>query len=382
MSYERIEEQLKTSLSKCTHVVIKLGTGVLNPHIEKTDFSFFKKLADEVKQLQISGKKVLIVSSGAVGFGKKIRRKQISISKNITTTEASESMGNSIVDKQAYAAIGQSFLINTYREYLDQVGLDAAQILLSMSDFKNRHHFQNLKQTLDQLLDWGSIPVINENDTVSIDEKFGDNDTISALIAGMYLQSCLIILTTIDGFYMDNKKVDIIQDVESSHLKAAGGASLGGIGGMRTKLYAARKIIQSGQIMNIAPGKDPGIIRQIVLGENIGTWFIPVSLEPVGAKKRWLMHYRHSRGELCIDDGARHALVFSGASLLAVGLKKFDGKFEKGDVVTIIDSNDEVLGLGTVSVSSDHLARLISSDSEKKGVEVVHRDNLALLIKK
>ncbi|MDH4261819.1 MAG: glutamate 5-kinase [Spirochaetia bacterium] len=379
MTYVRIEDQLKTSLAKCTHIVIKLGTGVLNPHIEKTDFSFFKKLADEVKYLQSSGKKVLIVSSGAVGFGKKIRSKRISALKS---TASEIIMGNSLVDKQAYAAIGQSFLINTYTEYLDKVGLDAAQILLSMSDFKNRHHFQNLKQTLDQLLDWGSVPVINENDTVSIDEKFGDNDTISALIAGMYQQSCLIILTTIDGFYMDNKKVDIVQDVESDHLKAAGGASIGGIGGMRTKLYAARKIIQSGQIMNIASGKDPGIIRKIVLGENVGTWFIPLTLEPVGAKKRWLLHYRHARGQLFVDDGARQAIVVKGASLLIVGLKSFNGEFEKGDVVSICDVQGEVLGLGIVSVSSESLNNLLGGNVEKKGIEIIHRDNLALMTKK
>lgn len=382
MSFERIEDQLKNTLERCTHVVIKLGTGVLNPHIETTDFAFFKTLAEEVKQLQSGGKKILIVSSGAVGFGKKIRRKQIALSKNISIEMAAETMGNSLVDKQAYAAIGQSFLINTYREYLDQVGLDAAQILLSMSDFKNRHHFQNLKQTLDQLLEWGSVPVINENDTVSIDEKFGDNDTISALIAGMYQQSCLVILTTIDGFYMDNQKVDIVQDVDAAHLNAAGGASAGGIGGMRTKLYAARKIIQSGQIMNIASGKDPAILRAIMRGDKTGTWFIPVSLESVGAKKRWLMHYRHSRGELFIDDGARQALVFGGGSLLAVGMKKFTGDFNKGDVISLCSMDGEVIGHGTVSVSSEYLTQLISGSSEKKGVEVVHRDNLALFITK
>jgi len=382
MSYERIEEQLKTSLEKSTHVVIKLGTGVLNPHIEKTDFSFFSKLADEVRRLQSMGKKVLIVSSGAVGFGKKIRKKRIAAMKNIEPDQAAELMGNTLVDKQAYAAIGQSFLINTYTEYLNKVDLDAAQILLSMSDFKNRHHFQNLKQTLDQLLDWGSVPVINENDTVSIDEKFGDNDTISALIAGMYQQTCLIILTTIDGFYMDNKKVDIVQDVDIHHLNAAGGASTGGIGGMRTKLHAAHKIIQSGQIMNIASGKDPAIIRQIIRGEKIGTWFIPVTLELIGAKKRWLLHYRHSRGEVFIDEGAREALVFKGASLLAVGLKKFQGTFSKGDVVSICDMSGGILGLGTTSLSSEQLTPLLENVSEKKGVEIIHRDNLALLTRK
>ena len=379
MNFEKIKDQLKASLTESTHIIIKLGTGVLNPYIEKTDFSFFQKLADEVKSLQEGGKKVLIVTSGAVGFGRKIRNRRIT---SLDPGALVDFTGSSVVDKQAFAAIGQSFLINTYTEYLDKVGLDAAQILLSMSDFKNRRHFQNLKQTLDQLLEWGSIPVINENDTVSIDEKFGDNDTISALIAGMYQRSCLIILTTIDGFYMDNKKVDVVQDVEISHLKAAGGASSGGMGGMRTKLHAARKIIQSGQVMNIASGKDPSIIRQIVLGENIGTWFIPASLEQVGAKKRWLLHYRHSRGEIFVDEGARKALVFKGASLLVVGIKKFEGVFEKGDVLTVYDIHGETLGLGTVSVSSEFLTQILNGEIEKKGIEIIHRDNLALLIKK
>jgi glutamate 5-kinase len=372
MIFDDIQNNLLDFLGKSTHVVLKVGTGVLNPHIENTDFSFFEKLSVEVKNLQQMGKHVLIVSSGAVGFGKKIRRKKV----------GSNQLGNSVVDKQAYAALGQSFLIDTYREYLDKVGLDAAQILLSMADFKSRNHFQNMKRAIDQLLEWQSVPVINEHDTVAIDEKFGDNDTLSAMIAGMYQKSILIILTTIDGFYSDNKKVDLLQDIDSSNLKSAKGAALGGIGGMRTKLYAGKKIIQSGQVMNICSGKDPSIIQKVIKGERLGTWFVPISLEPVGAKKRWLLHYRHSLGELYIDDGAQKAIISAGASLLTVGVKRFEGSFEKGDVVKICDLHGDQLGMGQVSFSSEYLSQTLSVTEQKKGLEVVHRDNMALLRKK
>ncbi|MDH4199969.1 MAG: glutamate 5-kinase [Spirochaetia bacterium] len=372
MNFENIENQLKKNLEKCTHVVIKIGTGVLNPHIENTDFEFFQILSREVKNLQQTGKKVLIVSSGAVGFGKKIRSKKIN----------GEKLGNSIVDKQAYAALGQSFLINTYREYLANVDLDAAQILITMADFKSRNHFHNMKRALDQLLAWGSVPIINENDTVAIDEKFGDNDTISAMITGMYEKSVLIILTTIDGFYIDNQKIDVLQDIDKIQMRAAGGASAGGIGGMKTKLMAGKKIIQSGQLMNISAGKNPGIIREVVAGARVGTWFVPMTLESLGAKKRWLLHYRQSMGELFIDEGARRAIISAGASLLAVGIKRLSGDFEKGDVVTICDLNGEALGMGAMSLSSTRIANIISDGTEKKGIEAIHRDNLALLASK
>lgn len=372
MEFKKIENQLKASLEKCTHVVIKLGTGVLNPFIESTDFAFFKKLANEILFLQEKGKKVLIVSSGAVGFGKKIRLKKIS----------DDQLGNSIVDKQAYAALGQSFLIDTYREYLEKVGLDVAQILLTPSDFKSRRHFQNMKRTLDQLLDWGSVPIINENDTVAIDEKFGDNDTLSAMITGMYQQSCLIILTTIDGYYLNNAKMDVLSDIETLHMKSAGGASKGGIGGMRTKLLAARKIIQSGQIMNISPGKEPEILRQIITGSRVGTWFVPQILEPVSAKKRWLLHHHLCMGELIIDEGARKALVSTGASLLVVGVKKYNGEFSKGDVISICGLRGETIGIGTASVSSMQLKTYMAENTSKKGIEIIHRDNLAMLSNK
>jgi glutamate 5-kinase len=181
---------------------------------------------------------------------------------------------------------------------------------------------------------------------------------------------------------MDNKKVDVLQDVDKIHMRAAGGASAGGIGGMRTKLLAGKKIIQSGQLMNISPGKDPSIIRQVMEGNRIGTWFVPVTLEALEAKKRWLLHYRQSMGELFIDDGARRAIVSSGGSLLAVGIKKFTGEFKKLDVVTICDLNGEVLGLGTISLSSNQLSALVSTGTVKKGVEAIHRDNLALLASK
>ncbi|MBN8219906.1 MAG: glutamate 5-kinase [Spirochaetes bacterium] len=253
-------------LQNITHIVLKFGTGVLTEHIEKRSLGYFRSVAKECRELQKQGKKVIIVSSGAVGFGRTIlkERNRLSLPKA------------SVSEKQALASLGQSLLIDSYRNAFAKEKLAAAQILVTRTDFENKLHRQNLKATLNQLLDWGAVPVINENDAIANEEiKVGDNDNLSADIALLYPKSLLVLLTTVDAFYRDGKAVPHITKVSPDIKKHAGDAleGGGGTGGMITKLQAADKILAAGQLMSIAAGKKMSIVRQLVAGESVGTWF-------------------------------------------------------------------------------------------------------------
>ena len=227
------------------------------------------------------GKHVIIVSSGAVGSGKKIFTER-------TTTKLPSQL--TLVERQALSALGQAVLMNTYLRYFSQNNLLAAQVLVSPYDFQKHNHYENLKNTMEQLLEWKAIPIVNENDTVATEElRFGDNDQLAASITGMYHHSLLIILTSIDGFYIDNEKQDFIQKISPEIMEYAGDSSEGGMGGMRTKLIAAKKIISSGQAMSIVLGNEPQIIQKVLRAESIGTWFFQNS-QQFTATQRWLLH--------------------------------------------------------------------------------------------
>jgi glutamate 5-kinase len=259
-----MKQTLAERLDAATHVVLKFGTGVLTEHIEKRSNRYFRQIAKECLELKKRGKKVIIVSSGAVGFGRAILKQQ----KELQLPQAS------VGEKQALASLGQSLLIETYRNAFARHKLAAAQILLTRTDFENKSHLQNLRSTLNQLLEWGAIPVINENDAIANEEiKVGDNDNLSADIALLYPKSVLILLTTIDAFYANGARVPHIGQITADIKRNAGSASGGGTGGMVTKLQAADKMLKAKQIMSIASGKKIQIVRRLMSGADIGTWF-------------------------------------------------------------------------------------------------------------
>ena len=294
---------LREYLSQTSHVIIKIGTNLITPHIEQNSSIFFEELARQVITIQNLGKKVIIVSSGAVGAGKKsFIEKKGHLPTPLT-----------LIDRQALSSLGQCLLMNTYIKYLSQHNLLVSQVLVSRYDFEHQNHYLNLKNTMEQLLEWGIIPIINENDTVAIEElRLGDNDQLAASITSMYSKSILIILTSVDGFYIQDKKQDYIYEKLLAHYKYsnlnettltelithktnqdimsyAGDPSEGGMGGMKTKLLAAHKVVSSGQAMSIALGQDPSILSKIIQGENIGTWFFTHNKE-LTENQRWLIH--------------------------------------------------------------------------------------------
>jgi glutamate 5-kinase len=262
-----MKKTLENRIQNATHVILKFGTGVLTEHIQTGSRRYFRQIAKECLWLLSKGKKVIIVSSGAVGFGREILKEQ----RRIVLPQASVS------EKQALASLGQSLLIDTYRTTFAKEKLAAAQILLTRTDFENKRHLQNLKATLNQLLDWGAVPVINENDAVANEEiKVGDNDNLAADIALLYPKSLLVLLTTIDGFYRDHERVPHITHISAAIRKHAGKAAEGGTGGMITKLQAAEKILRADQTMIIAAGKDIRIVREILDAKDAGTWVYKV----------------------------------------------------------------------------------------------------------
>jgi glutamate 5-kinase len=259
-----MKANLAAKLEAATHVVLKFGTGVLTEHIEKRSNKYFRQIAKECLELKKRGKKVIIVSSGAVGFGRAILKQQ----------QALQLPQASVSEKQALASLGQSLLIETYRNAFARYKLAAAQILVTRTDFENKRHLQNLRSTLNQLLEWGAIPVINENDAIANEEiKVGDNDNLSADVAVLYPKSVLVLLTTIDAFYADGKRVPHIKRITADIKRHAGSASGGGTGGMVTKLQAAEKILKANLVMSIASGKKIQIVRKLMAAADLGTWF-------------------------------------------------------------------------------------------------------------
>ncbi|MCB1304659.1 MAG: glutamate 5-kinase, partial [Leptospiraceae bacterium] len=280
--------------------------------------------------------------------------------------------------KQALAAIGQVHLISRYSEVLAASGIHIAQLLFSARDFRDRRAYLNIGHTLNELLALDVVPVINENDTVSTEElKFGDNDMLSAACAGLFHADCLIILTTVEGFLVDGKRMGLVEHANRDLLRHAGGPTGPGSGGMRTKMEAGRLGQRVGHFTAILPGRHERPVQALFEGEDLGTLVPPLeAAQQMAARKKWIL-YVPGEGKLRVDAGARRALLERGASLLSAGVVACEGQFRQGDVVEILDSDDSVLARGLSSIPSSELTDLIGADKTESR-EAVHRDNLIL----
>ena len=347
-------------------------------------FSFIEDISSLVK----SGKEVIVITSGAVGLGKKRL--------GLDSTE-----GTAL--KQACAAIGQGKLMSIYEEGFDTYGLVAAQILLTEDDFSIRARYLSLRTTLNKLLELGTIPVINQNDTVTTIEiapgyenmqvAFSDNDKLSALVASELDADLLVILSDIDGLFdsnpKDNPNAKIIHEVDEvtdEIMSLAQGVSSGGRGGMATKLEAARMVTRFGGKMLIANGTIPFIIRKIFAGEEYGTMFFPQK-ENLSDKKRWIGYATNILGKIVVNDGAKHALMKNEKSLLPIGIIGVVNEFNKGDVVSILDENGKEFARGIVNYGSDSCRKVIGTHSDnileilgfKNYDAIITRDNITIL---
>lgn len=369
-------------------VVIKLGTNVLTN--EEGDISLPRvySFIEDIARLKKSGKEVILVTSGAVGLGKK--------KLDIESTDA-------VAMKQACAAIGQSKLMSIYETAFDQYNLVVAQILLTEDDFSQRKKYLSLRTTLNKLLELNVIPIINQNDTVStieLDEIysemqvcFSDNDKLSALVASELDADLLVILSDIDGLFDSNPKINpdakiipVVENVTAEIMAYGTAASAGGRGGMKTKLEAARLVTRSGGTVLIANGKTPSVLKQIFSEKEIGTIFLP-SNEMLSGKKRWIGYATNILGKLIVNYGAKKAILEKESSLLPIGIIDVINEFKKGEVVSILDENEREIARGIVNYDSDDCKKIAGAYSDdivkilgyKNYDAVITRDNITIL---
>ncbi len=372
----------RESLTEAGRIVVKVGTTTLSHSTGKLNFMRIEKLVRELSDLANQGKEILLVTSGAVGAG----MDRLGLKEKPKT----------IPQKQAAAAVGQGILMHTYEKLFAEYGQVVAQVLLTRADSVNRKHYANSRNTLLTLLDMGVIPVINENDAVSIDElKIGDNDTLSALVASIVDADLLIILSDVEGVYTANPQDDpaatLIPEINgiTPEIEAlAGGAgSMRGTGGMQTKIQAAKIAVNSGVAMVIASGAKDGVVRAIVNGEPVGTIFLSKE-NRMHIRKRWLAFGSRLRGAVIVDQGCERALLKEGSSLLAAGIVDVEGDFEQGNTVRVLTTERREIARGISNYPASDVRKIMGAHTgaisgilgAKLYDEVIHRDNLALLV--
>ena len=369
-------------------IVIKLGTNVLRNEDGEVAVSRIYSFIEDISKLIKNGKEVIVVTSGAVGLGKK--------KLNLDSTD-----GDGI--KQACAAVGQSRLMSYYEAGFAGFDIPVAQILLTEDDFSMRHRYLSLRTTLNKLIELGVVPIINQNDTVSTIELndmlsgmqvcFSDNDKLSALVASELDADLLILLSDIDGLYnanpKENPEAEFIREVECVNDEILGlgsGASDGGRGGMKTKLEAAKLVTRFGGKVLIANGKIPYVINKIFSAEEIGTMFVP-SNENLSGKKRWIGYATNIRGKLIVNSGAKNAIIDRCTSLLPIGIIEVVNDFKQGEVVSICDESGVEFARGMVNYDSNECSKIAGAHSDsileilgyKNYDAVITRDNITNL---
>jgi glutamate 5-kinase len=362
-------------------VVVKVGTNVLADSSGTLDAARIQSLADQIQRARAKGWRVVLVSSGAIGAGVG----QLKLGSRPTD----------LPHLQACAAVGQTALMQLYQHALAPHGILPAQILLIASDFDHRTRYLNVRNTISTLFEYGCLPVINENDTVSVAEiKFGDNDHLAAMVANLLQAPLLVLLTNVDGLYngdprsdpnavlvptvphIDRSITDLAQETKSAL----------GTGGMKSKLKAARLATAAGGAVVMANGSRDGVLDEVLNGEAVGTLFLPHG-EGVPALKRWIGYTARPKGTLTVDDGARRALAEKGRSLLPVGVRGVAGNFGKGDLVTVVDSAGVEIARGLSNYSAADAARIAGLDRSQIVTvlgkvpydELIHRDNLVVV---
>lgn len=370
----------KELLGVLKKIVIKVGTSTLTKEDGNLNIDKINKLVKEMSILSNNGYEVVLVTSGAVGAGMG----------RLNMTERPKTL----TEKQAVAAVGQVALTHLYQNLFSEYNKVIAQFLLTKSDFSDRKRYLNARNVSLNLLKKGIIPVVNENDAVVADEiKVGDNDTLSALVAGLIDADLLIILSDIDGLYdknpqkhSDAKLVKLVGKIDEDIKKMAGmEGSKFGTGGMYTKIIAAEMATKIGTNLVIASGENPENINKIVNYEMIGTLFTKKD-KKIKSKKYWLAYGTNKNGNIYVDNGAEKALL-SGNSLLPVGIKKVEGKFDKGTIVQMMNSKGNIIAKGISNYSSDeiNIIRGYKSDEIEEVLgykyddNVVHIDNLTIL---
>jgi len=371
----------RRQLGRVRRLVVKVGTGLITQPKLGPDPDRIAALAGEIAGVR-EGRDVVLVTSGAIATGMA----------RLTLVERPRS----IPEKQAAAAVGQSALMWHYEAAFKRHGIPVGQILLTAHDISDRARYLNARNTLLALLKFGVLPVVNENDTVAVEEiKVGDNDNLSALVASLIEADLLVILTDVDGLYTSDPatdpsaaKLDAVEAITPEIERLVWrGTGAGSVGGMTTKLQAAQKAATAGVPMVIASGRKQGVLARILKGEPAGTYFAPRA-DRLGARKRWIAFAVAPQGRLTVDAGALEALTRRGKSLLPSGVVKVDGDFAAGEVVAVLgDAEGREFARGLVNFDADELRKIQGAKTReieprlgyKSFDEVIHRDNLVIL---
>lgn len=364
-------------------IVVKVGTRVLTHENGTLNESQIAALSEQLHAIASQGRRVVLVSSGAVGAG----MSELGLKKRPTDLSR----------LQAIAAIGQAKLIETYNRSIRPHGRQAAQVLLTADDLQDRKRYLNVRNTLLSLLECGAIPIINENDTVAVDElmaTFGDNDRLAALVTCLLGAPLLIILSDVAGLYdgdpalPTSRRIETVRQVDETVFAYAQSHKTGlSKGGMSSKLNAARIVTTAGENVIIASGRQPTVLTQLLQGEAVGTLFLAQG-RAVSPWKRWIAFSNRPSGRIVLDQGACQAIVQQGRSLLAIGILRREGEFEKGDIVAICDQQGRELARGLSNYPAADIDRIQGHNSTEIPAilgyrsydEVIHRDNLVVVV--
>ncbi|RLC93903.1 MAG: glutamate 5-kinase [Chloroflexi bacterium] len=365
-------------------LVVKLGTNLVATVDGRLDLENMARLVEQMGQLHQQGLEIILVSSGAIAAGRDrlgLRRER-----------------RDIPFRQVMAAVGQGRLMHAYEQLFEQHGIAVAQALLTKADMSNRHGYLNARNTLLGLLELKVVPIVNENDVVAIDEikeaRFGDNDNLSAMVANLVDADLLVLLSNVAGLYVDDpqrdSRAELIPRVDRIDRRierlARSASSPLGTGGMATKIEAAKLATGSGVAVVITDGRLPEVLPRLVRGESIGTLFSP-AVTRLESRQRWMMSGLASRGRVVVDDGAANALRKGKGSLLPAGVQAVQGKFRRGDLVEVVDTQGDRIACGISNYSSAdidtikgaHSGQIMSLLGYEYGAEVVHRNNLVVL---
>jgi glutamate 5-kinase len=376
---ECVQVSRKALMKPLRRVVIKVGSSVLTGR-SGLNRRVIHGLTREIRALEEAGVEVILVSSGAISSG----LKKIGLSRR----------PDSLSQKQALAAVGQPSLMMAYEKAFARYGRKVAQILITRDDFSNRRRYLNARNTILTLLSWRIVPVINENDTVSVDEiKFGDNDNLSAMVTNLTESQLLVNLTEVDGLFDKDPRTNrdarliCVVDKGSADVARHAGTSPGalGTGGMASKVKAAHKVALAGVPTIIANGRRAGILTSIFRGEETGTLFMPQA-DTLCHRKHWIAFAKLSKGEIIVDSGAEKALVRGGKSLLPSGIREVSGAFSVGDSVVVLNEAGRELAVGMVNYDSGAVRKIMGCKSSQIEArlgfrhedEVIHRDNLVI----
>lgn len=356
----------RDDLKQVKRLVVKVGTGVVTDERKRPDPRQIGSLVDQLAAQHRAGREIVLVSSGAVGAG--------------MGALAFDRRPAGLPELQACAAVGQSRLMGLYGDLFARHHITVAQVLLIHDDLRHHERHLNARNTLLALLDHRVLPIINENDAVSVTElKFGDNDRLAALVACLLPADLLVLLTTVDGLFQnfgqaDGQIIRRVATIDRALEQFAGGThSVTAIGGMSTKVEAAKIATRAGIPLVIASGRKATALEAVLNGGEEGTLFVP-NPRKLRGRKRWIAFFHHPRGSLIVDEGARQALREQGKSLLPPGILRCDGAFEAGEIVRVCDADGTEFARGQAEFSADTIRA-----GQLKRVEVIHRDNLVVL---